>query len=125
MKLRSAVVFALIGLGAAAGVLADGEHKSMYGGVVAVVKDVQYELVAKPESLTVYVVDHGKKVSTQGATGTLTLLAGSDKTEGVLVPAGENALAASGTFKLPSGAKAVATINWPGKPAASARFEIK
>ena len=42
-----------------------------------------------------------------------------------LAPAGENGLEAKGTFKLPAGTKAVATITLTGKPAISARFEIR
>ena len=105
--------------------LADGDHKAAYGGVVAVVADVQYELVAKPDALTVYILDHGKPVDTKGATGKLTLLAGANKSEVTLTPVGANALEAKGAFKTPPGTKAVATITVAGKPAASARFEIK
>lgn len=125
MRLRHALMLATVTLGASAAAFADGDHKPKYGGVVAVVKDVQYELVAKPDSVTVFIEDHGKKVGTKGAIGKLTLLTGSEKTDVTLAPVGENALAAKGVFKLSPGTKAVATITLEGKPAISARFEIK
>lgn len=125
MKSRIALMLAAVTLAASAAVHADGDHKPKYGGVVAVVKDVQYELVAKPDSVTLFVEDHGKKVDTKGATAKLTLLTGSDKTEIALVPVGANGLEATGVFKVPAGTKAVATITLAGKPAINARFEIK
>jgi len=36
------------------------EAKSQRGGVVTVVNDVNYELVARADSMTLYVSDHGK-----------------------------------------------------------------
>ncbi len=125
MKLRLTLIIAGIALGASTAAFGDGDHKPIYGGVVAVVKDVQYELVAKPDSVAVFILDHGKKVGTKGATGKLTLLGGSEKTEVVLASVGENSVGAKGVFKVPPGTKAVAVITLEGKPAVSARFEIK
>lgn len=104
---------------------ADGPNVARYGGVLAVVKDVQYELVAKPDIIVLYVDDHGKKVDTKGATGKLTLLTGGEKTEIVLEPAGENKLAAKGAFKIAAGTKAVAVVTLAGKPAINARYELR
>jgi hypothetical protein len=125
MKSRIALILAAFTLAASAAAYADGDHKPKHGGVVAVVKDVEYELLAKPDAITVYVEDHGRKVDTKGATAKLTLLTGGEKTEIALVPAGENALEAKGAFKVPSGTKAVAIITLAGKSAISARYEIK
>lgn len=111
-------------IGVSVPVLADGDHKAKYGGVLTVVKDVEYELVAKPDVITIFVDDHGKKVSTKGGSGKLTLLTGAEKSEVVLAPAGENGLEARGPMKTAPGTKAVATIMLPGKAAASARFEL-
>jgi len=126
-RMNSRIVLMLVAVTLAASPLAyaDGDHKPKHGGVVAVVKDVEYELVAKPDSMTVFVEDHGKKVDTKGATGKLTLLAGGDKSEVALVPLGENGLESRGAFKVPAGTKAVATITLAGKPAINARYEIK
>jgi len=125
MKIRLLLTLAALAVGASAAAIADGTHHPKYGGVVAVIKDVQYELVAKSDSVAVFIEDHDAKVSTKGATGKLTILSGGDKTEVALAPAGENGLEAKGTFKLPAGTKAVATITLTGKPAISARFEIR
>ena len=38
------------------------EHKPLHGGVVVEVKDIDYELVASPTALRLYVRDHGKPV---------------------------------------------------------------
>ena len=111
MKTRLILTLAAFTLGASASALADGDHHPKYGGVVAVVKDVQYELVAKPDSIAVFVEDHGKKVDTKGATARLTLLTGGEKTEIALGPSGENGLEAKGVFKTSAGTKVMATID--------------
>jgi len=125
MKSRIALLLAAVTFATSVVVHADGDHQPKYGGVVTVVKDVQYELVAKPDSVALFVEDHGRKVDTKGATGKLTLLTGGDKTEVPLVAMGENGLGAKGAFKVPAGTKAVATITLAGKPAINARFELK
>ena len=125
MKSHIAFVFAAVTLAASGIAHADGDHKPKYGGIVTVVKDVQYELVAKPDSVALFIEDHGRKVGTKGATAKLTLLSGGDKSEITLAPMGENGLEAKGAFKVPPGTKAVATVTLAGKPAVSARFEIR
>lgn len=107
---------------------AQGPHAGenpQYGGVLAEVKGTHYELVAKPDSITIYLDDHGKKISTQGASAKVTLLNGSEKTEVNLAPAGENKLEAKGTFKVDKGTKVVAVVSLQGKPAQSVRFTLK
>lgn len=100
-------------------------HEPMHGGVVVEASDMDFELVAKADAVTLYVRDHGKPASTQGASGKLTLLSGSDKTEATLSPAGDNRLAAQGNFKVGAGTKAVATVTLPGKKAVNVRFALK
>jgi hypothetical protein len=126
-KMNPRIVFMLaaVTLAVSAAAHADGDHKAKYGGVIAVVKDVVYELVTKPDSIALFIEDHGKKVDTKGATAKLTLLTGGDKTEVALVPVGENGLEAKGAFKVTTGTKAVATVMLAGKPAINARYEIK
>jgi hypothetical protein len=110
----------------AAGKHKDGDHhKPKYGGVVQEVKEVQYELVAKADSLAIYVEDHGKKIDTQGATAKVTLLNGAEKSEATLAPAGDNKLEAKGQFKVGKGAKVVAVVTLAGKPAQSVRFTLQ
>lgn len=108
---------------------ADKDHahdvKPMYGGVVAAVSDINYELVLKPDSATIYVSDHGKPVDVKNGTATLTLLSGTDKTDAKLNGAGANKLEAKGSFKAAPGTKAAATVTLPGQPPRSMRWTIK
>ena len=99
--------------------------KAKHGGIVAESKDIEYELVPKADSIALYVEDHGQKVDTKGASAKVTLLSGGEKSEIALLPAGENKLEAKGSFKLAAGTKAVSVVTLAGKPAATARFELK
>lgn len=101
------------------------DHKPLHGGIVAETPQADFELVAKPETLTLYVRDHGQPAATQGATGKVTLLNGTEKTEAALVPAGDNKLEARGSFKVASGTKVVAAITLAGKKAVTVRFAVK
>lgn len=100
-------------------------HAGHHGGVVAMAGHTEYELVAKPDVLTIYVSEEEKPVATKGASGTLTLLAGKDKANATLVPAGDNRLEAKGTFKVAPGTRVVATINLPGHKPEQVRFTLK
>lgn len=100
------------------------EHKPLHGGVVVEVKDIDYELVAKSESLQLYLRDHGKPMDIAKASAKLTLLAGTEKQEVTLAPAGDK-LEAKGAFKLPAGTKAVAVVTNNGKTVGTARFTLK
>jgi hypothetical protein len=100
-------------------------ESAKFGGIVVAAKDVEYEFVIKPDSVAVYVEDHGKKISTEGATAKLILLNAGEKSEVALTPAGANKLEAKGTFKAIPGTKAVSVITLAGKPSATARFELK
>jgi len=99
------------------------EHKPLHGGVVVEVKDVDYELVAKPTTIQIHVRDHGKRADVSKASAKVTLLTGTEKQEVELKPAGDK-LEATGTFKVGPGTKAVAVVTIDGKPA-TARFTIK
>jgi hypothetical protein len=100
------------------------EHTSLHGGIVTEVKDMDYELVAKPDRLQLHLRDHGKAVDVSKASAKVTLLAGTEKQEVELKPAGDK-LEAVGTFKVAAGTKAIALVSLPGKPAATARFVLK
>lgn len=128
MKEFVASAFASLVFLVSAPVLAQGAHEGeqpQHEGVLAEVKGVQYELVTKPDVITIYVSDHGKTVSTKGATGKMTLLNGAEKTDIVLSPSGENKLEAKGSFQINKGMKAVAVVSLAGKPAQSIRFSMK
>jgi hypothetical protein len=99
------------------------EHKPLHGGVVVEVKDIDYELVAKPGSIRLYLRDHGKPADVSKASAKLTLLSGAEKQEIELKPAGDK-LEATGSFKVGAGTKAVAVVTIAGKPAGSVRFTL-
>jgi hypothetical protein len=100
------------------------EHTSLHGGIVTEVKDMDYEFVAKPDVLQLHLRDHGKAVDVSKASAKATLLAGTEKQEVELKPAGEK-LEAKGSFKVAAGTKAVVLVHLPGKPAATVRFVVK
>ena len=99
------------------------EHKPLHGGVVVEVKDIDYELVAKPTVIQLHLRDHGKPADVSKATAKVTLLSGTEKQEVELKPAGDK-LEATGSFKVGAGTKAVAVVSVAGK-AATVRFSIK
>ena len=101
------------------------DHKPLHGGIVAEAADVNYELVAKPDLLTIYVVDHDKPVATAGAKATGTVYAGSEKTPVTFEPAGENKLTAKGSFKTGVGVRVAATVTLAGKQEAKVNFRLK
>jgi len=99
--------------------------KPMYGGVVTVIKDINYELVAKADAITLYVTDHGKPLNTKDGTAAITLMSASGKADVTLTPAGENKFEAKGTYTVGEGSKAIAKVSLGGKPAQSVRFVLK
>lgn len=128
-SLRAALLL-MAGLALATGAVASGDHKKghdhkpLHGGVVTEAKDVDYELVIKPDVIDIHVRDHGKPSDLSGGTAVLTLLVGTDKQEIKLAPA-SGKFTASGKFSAPAGTKAVAMITLRGKPAKSVRFALK
>lgn len=102
----------------------DHDSKPVHGGVVTQAKDIDYELVASASKLQLHVRDHGKPVDVSGMTAKVTLLAGTEKQEVELKPAGA-ALEASGSFKVGAGTKVVAAVSKAGKAVASVRYTLK
>ena len=103
---------------------AHDSHTAKHGGITVETKALDFEIVAKPDTVQVYVSDHGKPVKLDGATGKVTLLNGSEKADIALAPAGDK-LEAKGAFKVAKGTKGIASVTLAGKPAATARFEVK
>jgi hypothetical protein len=99
-------------------------HKPLHGGVVVEVKDVDYELVAKPALIQLHLRDHGKPVDVSKTSAKLVLLTGSDKQEVELKPAGDK-LEAAGAFKVAAGTKVVATVTVAGRAPVNVRFAVK
>ena len=98
-----------------AAAFAGGDFKPKYGGVVQEVSEIQYEVVATPNGIAIYVEDHSKKVDTKGASAKVSLLNGIEKSEVTLVPAGANKLDAKGSFNVKSGTKVTAVVTLAGK----------
>ena len=96
--------------------------KPMHGGVIVEAKDIDVELVAKPDSLSLYLTDHGKPIPIDGGTAKLTVLIGSDKKDFELLP-NEGKLEVKGNFAIPKGAKAIAVIKI-GAKVTTARFNL-
>ncbi len=124
--LLASLALALSGAAFAAGDHTHGDdHKPQHGGIVVGTHDMDYELVARPDVITLHLRDHGKPASSQGVSAKLTLLNGTEKSDAVLAPAGEGKLEAKGTFKVAAGTKVVALVTLPGKKAANVRFAVK
>ncbi|TAG27125.1 MAG: hypothetical protein EAZ37_06340 [Burkholderiales bacterium] len=100
------------------------DHSPKHGGIVVEVKDVDYEIVAKPDVMQIYLRDHGKALKLEGAKAKVTLLNGSEKSEVDLAPAGDK-LEAKGSYKVAKGTKGIALVTLAGKSAVSVRFEVK
>ncbi len=124
--LLASIALALAGSAFAAGDKHDHahEHKPLHGGMVVEVKDIDYELVAKPTMIQLHLRDHGKPADVSKASAKLTLLSGAEKQEVELKPAGDK-LEASGSFKVGPGTKVVALVTIAGKPAGTVRFALK
>lgn len=112
-----------LALAAAGPAIAGGDHNPMHGGIVTPTKLMDYELVAKPTAIHLYLRDHGKPADVSKASAKLTLLTGTEKQEVELKPAGDK-LEATGSFKVGPGTKAVAVVTVAGKPS-TARFTLK
>lgn len=87
-------------------------------------KTFDFEVVPRPDILQVYVVDHGKPVKREGVKGKVTSMNGTEKTEVALAPEGDG-LEAKSLFKVAKGTKRIDSVALAGKPAATARFEVR
>ena len=102
-----------------------GHLMPQYGGVTADAEVFQVELVVKGTQATLYLTEHGAPVESTNATGKLIVLSGKTKEELTLAPNGYQSLGAKLQAKPARGAKAVATIDVPGKGAGTVRFTLK
>ena len=124
-NLRTALLAtSIVFYGASAMAAGEHSHKPRFGGVVVETKAGDIEIVAKPDSLQIYITDHGKARKLDGAKAKVTLLNGSEKSEADLVAAGDK-LEAKGTFKVAKGTKGIAVVTLAGKAPVSARFDVK
>jgi hypothetical protein len=97
--------------------------KTPHGGQLRMAGAMHYELVVRPNEITVYVTDHAdSKQDTKGASGTATLLSGRTKASIKLEPAGDNVMRGTGKFDLDPEMKVVVSITMAGKQSEQARF---
>ena len=105
-------------------VLAHAEHgQPQHGGIHAEAGEAQFEIVARDGKLIVYVTSHGAPLDTAGASGKLTVLAGTAKSDIDLKPAGGNLM--QGVGSVPGGAKLLVNVQLAGKKALQARAAMK
>jgi hypothetical protein len=105
-------------------------QKAPNGGQLRMAGVYHFELIvakdsqeAKDNPVVVYVTDHaGTKVSTVGAGGTVTILAGKAKVTVPLAPDGDNRLKGVGKYASTPDMKAIVSITLAGKTAEQARF---
>lgn len=102
---------------------ADSAAKPKRGGVVQSANHMDFELVAQADGASIYIDDHGKPVSVAGASGKLTVLNGTEKSEAELKPAGDK-LEAKG-IKVASGSKVVVSVTTAEKKTMSLRFTVR
>ena len=126
MQFALVLSMSLCGAGFAADQAHDDKHshEGLHGGVVAEVRDMDYELVVKPDVIQLYVRDHGKAADVKGAAAKITVFAGRDKVEAQLTPAIDK-LEAKGTFKVTAGSKAIALVTLAGKSPQKVQFTLK
>lgn len=96
-----------------------------HGGQYVEVGAVGLELVAKADSLTLYLNENDKPTPSVGAKATATITSGSSKTTASFEPAGENRMVAKGDFKVGVGVRVAVTATLPGKGETKANFRLK
>lgn len=101
------------------------DSPARHGGIVRSAGDLSFELVNKEGKVTIHVDDHGKPVTTAGASGTLTVLKGTQKSETTLVAGAGNTLVANDDVKLEAGNKVMVRVTLPKRQAVSVRFAIR
>jgi hypothetical protein len=105
-------------------VFGHGNTKPLHGGIVQMIGEKSFELVAKPDGAELYVVDDGEDIASAEMTAKLTLDIGGTQSEAAMQPAGGNKFEAKGV-KLPSGAKVAVLLVAADQSKTTARFTIK
>ena len=105
-------------------------QQAPHGGQLRMAGAYHLELVvdkstpqAADKPVVVYVTDHaGQKISTEGATGSATVLAAKGKASVALVPDGDNRLKGTGNYASTPDMKAIISFTAKGQPPETARF---
>lgn len=104
--------------------------KGRHGGQLSLAGAYGYELTIMKDAkegqdspIVVYVTDHsGQKISTTGASGTATILAGKHKSTVDLKPDGDNRLKGIANYAATQGMKVVVSVTLAGKQPEQTRF---
>lgn len=135
-RLATILATALVLVAGATSALAhsDAPHpdtlKAAHGGQLGVAGSYSYELVVvkdakdgKESAVVVYVTDHaGQKISTAGANGSVTILAGKLKASATLQSDGDNRLKGIAKYTATPDMKVVVSITLSGKQPEQTRF---
>ena len=120
MKTFASIFCLAVTLTAAPAALAHETHgQPQFGGVVAEAGHAQFEVVARGGKVVVHASQHGEALDTAGASGKLTVLAGTDKHEIDLKPAGDDRLEGKG--EVAAGARLLVSVQFPGQKLMQAR----
>jgi len=135
LKVLTLAIAVIAGTIAASAALAHDDEaldtqKAPNGGQLRMAGVYHFELVvardskeARDNQVLVLVTDHaGAKISTVGAGGTATILAGKQKANVKLVPDGDNRLKGVGKYASTPDMKVVVSVNVGGKAPEQARF---
>jgi hypothetical protein len=122
--MKALQVLTLLLLLASGAALGHGNTKPQHGGVVQLVGETTFELVAKPDGTELYVVDDGEDIDSSAMSAMMVVDAGGTKSEVVMLAAGGNKFVAKGA-KIPSGAKVVVRLVDANQSKTTARFTIK
>ena len=104
---------------------AHGGTQPEHGGVVQLVGDMSFELVAKADGVELYVEDDGDEVTSTDLAAKLTIIDAGAKSEVTLMPAAGNKFEAKGV-KIGRGAKVAVLLTLKDKQSKiAANFTIK
>lgn len=103
--------------------LAHGDLLPAHGGLIKEGRATTVELVMQPDGTTVYLSDHGKPVSSSGASGQIVMLDGGKKSTLNLKPASANTLTAAGAAPS-SRTRLIVNLTLPGRATEQMRFSF-
>ena len=104
---------------------AHGGTQPEHGGVVQLVGDMTFELVARADGVELFVEDDGEEITSADFAAKLTIVNAGAKSDVPLTPAAGNKFEAKGV-KIPSGAKVTALLTLKDKQSKiAANFTIK
>lgn len=109
-------------------VIASEGHKHdapPHGGQYVEIGAVGLELVARSDSLTLYLSENDRPAPSAGAKASATITSGNNKTTVSFEPTGENRMLAKGDFKVGVGVRVAVTASLHGKSETKANFRLR